>query len=274
LSDAGLRLERLFESPSLPAFELPARLAETYGGTLGIDKPSVFANFVASVEGTVALPGERESGRIISLASRADRFVMGLLRGFADVILIGAGTYAKARRALWTPAHICPELEPDFAELRQRLQLAPQPRLAIVSGSGKLDPGPALEQALVLTTQTGEAELRRSLPSSAEVVVLPGERLGAEPVMRHLRQNRFERILSEGGPQLFGELVRARVVDELFLTVSPQLFGRSAGDGKKAIIDGVDMDAAALELTSLRRHGSHLFTRYSFGARRMLTIDT
>jgi 5-amino-6-(5-phosphoribosylamino)uracil reductase len=112
------------------------------------------------------------------------------------------------------------------------------------------------------------------LPSSAEVVVLPGERLGAEPVMQRLRENQFERILCEGGPKLFGELVRARVVDELFLTVAPQLFGQSAGDGKKAIVDGAEMEAAALELTSLRRHGSHLFTRYSFGARRMLTIDT
>jgi riboflavin biosynthesis pyrimidine reductase len=274
LSDADLRLERLFESPGLPAFELPTRLTEVYGGTLGIEKPSVFANFVASVDGTVALPGERESGRIISLASRADRFVMGLLRGFADAILIGAGTYEKARRALWTPAHICPELEPDFAELRQRLQLAPQPRLVIVSGSGRLDAGPALEQALVLTTATGEAELRRRLPSSAEVMVLPGERLSATLVMQRLRQNQFERILCEGGPKLFAELVRARVVDELFLTVSPQLFGQSAGDGKKAIVDGVEMEAAALELTSLTRHGSHLFTRYSFGARRMLTIET
>jgi riboflavin biosynthesis pyrimidine reductase len=273
LNDAAVSLERVFERPGLPAFALPDRLAEAYGGTLGIATPSVFANFVASVDGTVALPGERESGRIISLASRADRFVMGLLRAFADAILIGAGTYAKARRALWTSSHICPELAPDFAELRQRLQLAPQPRLVIVSGSGKLDPGPALEQALVLTTRAGEAELRRSLPGTAEVVVLPGERLAAALVMECLRERRFERALCEGGPRLFGELVQAGYVNELFLTVSPQLFGRSAGDGKKSILDGVGLDVTSLELTSLRRHGSHLFTRYSVGPRHVLTID-
>jgi riboflavin biosynthesis pyrimidine reductase len=273
LSEAAVRLERVLERSDLPTFELPARLAEAYGGTLGVATPSVFANFVSSVDGTVALPGERESGRIISLASRADRFVMGLLRAFADAILIGAGTYTKARRAHWTSGHICPDFAADFVELRARLQLAPQPQLVIVSGSGELEAGPALERALVVTTSAGEAPLRRSLPASAEIEVLPGDRLGPAAVMTRLRQRRFERILCEGGPRLFGELVQAGCIDELFLTVSPQLFGHIAGDGKKALLDGVDMSGVELELKSLRLHGSHLFTRYSVGARRMLTID-
>ena len=272
MSDAAVRLERVLERPDLPAFELPARLAEAYGGPLGIVAPSIYANFVASVDGTVSLPGDRESGRIISLASAADRFVMGLLRAFADAVLIGAGTYRKARRALWTPSHICPDFAAEFAQVRQRLGLAPQPRLAIVSGSGRLEPGPALEQAMVLTTPAGEAELRRSLPATAEIVVLPGERLRAADMVEHLREGHFERVLCEGGPGLFGELVNGGFVDELFLTVSPQLFGHSDGDGKKAIVEGVDIDGTQLELTSLRRQASHLFMRYSVGARRVLTI--
>lgn len=267
-----LRLERVLERPELPAFELPIRLAEAYGGTLGIATPSVFANFVASVDGTVALPGDRESGRIISLASRADRFVMGLLRAHADAILIGAGTYEKARRAQWTSAHICAEFAPDFAELRERLQLDPEPKLVIVSGSGSLEPGPALERALVVTTSAGAERLRPSLPATSEVAVLSGDRLGGVAVMQQLRQRRFERVLCEGGPRLFGELVQSGCIDELFLTISPQLFGHDAGDGKKALLDGVNMNGVELELRSLRRHGSHLFTRYSVGARRVLSI--
>lgn len=272
MSDAAVRLERVLERPDLPAFELPARLAEAYGGPLGIAAPSVYANFVASVDGTVSLPGDRESGRIISLASAADRFVMGLLRAFADTILIGAATYRKSRRALWTPAHICADYAPEFGEIRQRLGLTPEPRLTIVSGSGELEPGPALEQALVLTTRSGEDTLRHSLPGSAEIAVLPGERLGAADVMQHLRTRRFERVLCEGGPRLFGDLVQGGFVHELFLTISPQLLGRSDGDGKKALVDGVDFAGTALELTSLRRHVSHLFLRYSVGARRVLPI--
>lgn len=272
MSDAAVRLERVLERPDLPAFELPARLAEAYGGPLGIAAPSVYANFVASVDGTVALPGDRESGRIISLASAADRFVMGLLRAFADAILVGAGTYRKSPRALWTPAHICADYADEFAQVRQRLGLAPEPRLVLVSASGQLEPGPALEQAVVLTTRAGEEPLRRSLPSTAEIAVLPGERLGAADVMQHLRVSRFERVLCEGGPRLFGDLVQGGFVDELFLTVSPQLFGRRDGDGKKPIVDGADFAGMALELTSVRRHGSHLFTRYSVGARRVLPI--
>jgi len=272
LSDAAVCLERLLERPDLSAFELPARLAAAYGGTLGIATPSVYANFVASVDGTVALPGDRESGRIISQASAADRFVMGLLRAFADAILIGAGTYRKSCRAHWTSAHICPDFATEFEQVRQRLELAPEPRVVIVSGSGQLEPGPALERALLFTTRRGEAALRASSPPGAEIVVLPGERLSAADVMQRLRERHPGRLLCEGGPELFGELMHGGFVNELFLTVAPQLFGRGVGDGRKSIVEGVDIDGTELELTSVRRHASHLFMRYSVCPRRVLTI--
>ena len=273
MSSAALRLERLLERSAPPAFELPSRLAEAYGGQLGISRPSVYANFVASVDGVVAVPGDQESGKIISQASRADRFVMGLLRAFADAVLIGADTFRKTPRTLWDSPTICPDFAAEFAQVRARLQLPPRPQLVIVSGSGRLEAGPALEDATVITTRAGEASLRRLLPGSARLAVLEGERVSSADVMRVVREAKFERLLCEGGPSLFGELVSAGCIDELFLTVSPQLFGRSAGDGKKALLEGVDLGGIPLELQSLRRDASHLFLRYSIGERRVLTVD-
>jgi len=43
-----------------------------------------------------------------------------------------------------------------------------------------------------------------------------------------LRERGHALILSEGGPTLFGSLLTADSVDELFLTVSPLLAGRTA----------------------------------------------
>ena len=74
-----------------------------------------------------------------------------------------------------------------------------------------------------------------------------------------------KRILVEGGPTLFGELIAAGLVDELFLTVSPALFGRFRDDGRKSLVQGIDLRGAKLELLSARQDGSHLFLRY--GAR-------
>jgi len=72
-------------------------------------------------------------------------------------------------------------------------------------------------------------------------------------------------ILSEGGPTLVAQLVADGLVDELFLTVSPRLFGRYPGDGRKALIEGVDLPSSprSLDLLSARQHGSFLFLRYA-----------
>jgi riboflavin biosynthesis pyrimidine reductase len=63
---------------------------------------------------------------------------------------------------------------------------------------------------------------------------------------------------------LFAELVQQALVDELFLTSSPALFGRFPNDDRKSLTDGLDLGGARLELDSVRRHGSHLFLRYTF----------
>jgi riboflavin biosynthesis pyrimidine reductase len=72
----------------------------------------------------------------------------------------------------------------------------------------------------------------------------------------------MERILTEGGPTLIGQFLAEDLVDELFLTISPRLFGRRTGDLRKGLVEGVDLGGKPLELASVRRHGSHLFLRY------------
>src|SRR5262249_19552385 len=111
-----LMLETLFDGA--PA-TLPDALAARYGGGLAIAAPRVLLNFVSSVDGVVTLEPPGESGHIVSGGSAADRFVMALLRAFADVVLIGAETYRRAHESLWTSAAAFPEAADDFATLRR-----------------------------------------------------------------------------------------------------------------------------------------------------------
>jgi len=112
-------LEPLLETPDLPDFDLPLALAEAYGGSLGFSEPRLYANFVASLDGVVAIPGEIQSNRMISAHSEADRFVMGLLRACADAVLVGAGTMLSSPRTLWTAEHAYPAAAPLYGELRR-----------------------------------------------------------------------------------------------------------------------------------------------------------
>ncbi len=253
----------LFERPSLPSFELPSQLNEIYGGSFGLPSQCVFANFVASLDGLVALPGDAESGQIISGHSQADRFVMGLLRSCADAVLIGAGTFRKSPGHAWCAERIYPPAAALFSEAREALGLREAPQLVLISGSGELDVSqPAAQTAWIITTPRGEGVLRGKLPETARLSVFDTERIAPADVLAKLRREGYNRVLTEGGPILFAALVRERLLDQLFLTSSPALFGRFSHDERKGLSEGADLNGVRLDLLSARRHGSHLFLRY------------
>jgi riboflavin biosynthesis pyrimidine reductase len=219
------------------------------------------------VDGVVSLDGAGESGHVISGESAADRFVMGLLRACASAVVVGAGTLRASPKHLWTPAKIFPPAAAEFAELRRALGLSEQPRLVVVTASGDLDPSsPALRDALVATTPDGGERLRSALPQTTRIVVFPTGRprsdsLNLRPLIELLHAEGHELVLTEGGPSLVGQLLAENLLDELFLTLSPRLFGRHASNARKSLVDGVDLGGKPLELSSARRHGSHLFLR-------------
>jgi riboflavin biosynthesis pyrimidine reductase len=264
-------LEALFEVPGLQGFDLPDELAAIYGGTVGFPEPRLYANFVGSVDGVVALPALLESS-LIAAGSEHDRFVMGLLRACADAVLIGAGTLHGSPQTRWTAEHAYPPAAPLYAELRRQRGRPPQPTLAVLSGSGRINPQhPGLgERSIVLTSEQGAAQLGRRLPDSAAIVPI-GNQSPLDPALavETLRAGGHELILCEGGPLLFGELVDAGLVDELFLTISPVLAGHGGASGRLSLLEGAELlpgRTPAATLLTLRRADSHLFLRYQLGS--------
>lgn len=259
-------LEVLVETPRQTGLDLPNELAAIYGGPLGLQPRSLYANFVASLDGVTAIPGLAQSSHLIAAGSEHDRFLMGLLRTCADAVLIGAGTLHGSPQTRWTPEHAYPPAVRLYAELRHRRGRPPQPTLAVLSGSGRIDPRhPGLrERSLVLTSEQGAARLGDRLPSSAAIVPLACQPpIDPRVAVDALHAGGHELILCEGGPSLFGAFVAAGLVDELFLTLSPALTGRPAGQQRLSLLEQVALPGGtAGTLLSLRRSGSHLFLRY------------
>jgi riboflavin biosynthesis pyrimidine reductase len=239
-----------------------------YGGALGFHAPSVFANFVQTIDGVVSIPELPASNALIAAENEADRFLMGLLRACAGAVLVGSRTVLASPQGTWRPERVYPPAAEAFAELRRRLGLPERPTVACVTAGGSFDPThPVLEEgAIVLTTEAAAAGLRARVPAATEVVAVNGgdsvdPRLGVEC----LRERGHSLILSEGGPTLFGALVAAGVVDELFLTVSPLLAGR-ADRARPALVEGVELLPDVVlrsHILSVRRHADHLFLRYA-----------
>jgi riboflavin biosynthesis pyrimidine reductase len=259
---------------------LPAAFLR-YGARLAIplrdDRPTVIVNFVESLDGVVTFDPEHGSGAEISGFNEPDRFVMGLLRTLADGIVVGAGTVRAAPNHVWTTAAVHRASGEAAAAWRRELGLAAQPALLVVSASGDVPAGhPALAipdvRALILTTAAGRDRLRGVDVGDTTIHVaatdVRGHVTGAA-IVDAARSLGIRLLLSEGGPHLTATLVAANLVDELFLTVAPQVLGRDGRPGERryGLIEGLALpqdEARWARLQSVRRSVDHLFLRYAF----------
>jgi riboflavin biosynthesis pyrimidine reductase len=261
-------LSVLAEAEDLPRWDVPEQLATLYGGAIGLDEPCVVANFVESLDGVVAVPRLERSHAILGDESEADRFVLALLRACSDAVVVGAGTLLSSPKGTWRIDRAYPAAAAALAELRARRGRSEQPLVAVVTTGASLDPAhPVLASgALVLTTAAAAENLRASVPAASEVVaVTDAETVDLAAALEVLRARGCAVVLSEAGPSLFGSLVASRLVDELFLTVSPLLAGRAAG-ARLGLVEGVALvpqTRVAGRLRAVRTHGSHLFLRYA-----------
>src|SRR5262245_28424182 len=246
--------------------DLPDALRTAYGGGLGLEGSAVYANFVASIDGIVAISDIRASSKVIGGQDEGDRFVMALLRASADALLMGAGTF-RQHRGPWTAQAIAPRAADAFAELRRIESRTETPTLAIVTASGDVEPKPG-QDTIVLTTAKGAEAVPAGF--SEVVVVGDGDAVDVAGAIAALRERGLERILTEGGPNLMGQLLEARVVDELFLTIAPLFAGGGERPGDRSTLaPGIELlpdRPVPGALLSAKRRNSYLFLRVGLGA--------
>jgi riboflavin biosynthesis pyrimidine reductase len=216
----------------------------------------------------VAIPGVARANRLIADESDDDRFVMGLLRAAADAVLIGSGTLASSPSGVWTPESAFPDAADGFAELRALLGRPALPTLAVLTGSGMVDPEhPAFERgALVLTTTKGAQTLAGRLPAASEALALgDGPLVDTRRALGALRERGNDLVLAEAGPHVFGSMLGEELVDELFLTLSPVLAGRAEAQTRLGLVEGHELlpgTRVGGTLLGARRSGDHVFLHY------------
>jgi riboflavin biosynthesis pyrimidine reductase len=263
---------------------LSQELREMYDGDLHFGtspaaRPFVMANFVSTLDGVASYAmKDKSGGSTISGGDPADRFIMGLLRASADAVIVGAGTLHDVRaKSLWTPEYVYPDAKRLYTDYRVDALHKPEyPLLVIVSGSGRLELERAVFQApamrtLVITTSAGNEELtRRGVANLDSVQVRALDSSGgsvAPGAILELLQSQFEvkTLLHEGGPKLYGQFLAAGAVDEFFLTLSPQIAGRSADATRPAVVEGVEFvpdTAPWLQIVSVKQKAAYLYLRY------------
>jgi len=265
-----------------PSFEVlsggsgvPLAAERPYGGALQfpeMPRPYMVVNFVASIDGVASLgiTDGSDSSRL-GANSRADRYLMALLRASADVVVIGAGNLRATPGHQWVPASVAGDHAAVIERYRAERHGSPEPPpLVVVSRSGDLPAHVALDhpatKTAVLTSASGAADVRRAHPL-VEVIEVSTAGLidGADIATAVSSAFGAGLLLCEGGPSLFGGLLAARAVQELFLTVSPRIAGRENHQPRPGIVNTWAADPDALRgatLASVRRSDDHLFLRY------------
>jgi riboflavin biosynthesis pyrimidine reductase len=182
--------------------------------------PWVRANMIATLDGAAT----GADGRSGSINGPADHRVFMLLRGLTDVVLVGAGT---VRAEGYTELPVREDLAEARAARGQRAEL----ELAVVTRSGDLPErlldGDRPPFVLTVADRPDLDALRRRVGTDRVIAAGAGDvDLGA--AVATLAARGLPRVLAEGGPRLLGDLLAQHLVDDLCLTVTPDLVGGPA----------------------------------------------
>lgn len=277
-------LETLVDIDRGTALPLPPELAALYGRLqfpLRPGQPFVISNFVTTLDGVVSLnvPGHAGGGDI-SGRDQHDRMVMGVLRAVADAVIVGAGTLrAASPQHLWTADYIYPPLTEAYKQLRAFLKKSDPPLNVIVSARGAVDLKKRVFQSgevpvLIVTTKNAEHRVHQDdLPPWVQIAAIesagPLDARSIVEAVCHVRQS--DAILVEGGPHLMADFLAQQCVDELFLTLAPQIAGRDDLSERPGLVAGKSFAPKHPlwgTLIEVKRGGSHLFLRYSLESAR------
>jgi len=205
----------------------------------------------------------------VPFGSKRDRELLLELRAQADAVMSGARTVDLS------PVNLGPGAE-RFRRQRLRRGLAEYNLRVVVSGSGTLDPKAEIfrhrfSPILILTTERiSRSSLRKLQAVADEVKICGSEEVDFVAACRWLRQDwGVKRLLCEGGGELNEGLLRARVVDEIYVTLCPLVFG---GRHAPTLADGKGVEklsqATELVLKSRKRIGDELYLVYRAGKHR------
>lgn len=189
------------------------------------NRPWVGLCMVSSLDGSTVVNGSSRS-----LGSPADTEVLLSLRRLADVILVGAST---VRHEGYGPSSKTGQ------------------RIGVVSRTGQVD-----LNAPLFTSGSGFL----IVPDNAPDLPIDTVRAGHDDVdlLGALTQLDADYVHAEGGPSLNAALASADLIDELDLTMSPQIVG---GDGPRLIRSAPDL-TQRMRLAHILEDDGFLFVRY------------
>lgn len=234
----------------------------------------IYANFVTSLDGRIAIERTRGEGLSVPTATANERDwrLFQELAAQSDLI-ISSGRYLRD----WAEGRAQEILQvddPRFADLRAwRMShgLAPQPDIAIISGSLRFPIPEVLtaggRRVVVFTTADSDPQRVQEIEARAGKVYVAGEtRVEGQRLAEHFARLGYRTVYSAAGPKILHLLLADGVLSRLYLTIANRLLG---GQVFASIVDGERFQppvAARLDTLYYDPHGvdglGQLFAAY------------
>ena len=225
----------------------------------GAKLPFVYVNVAMTADGKLA-PSNRH---FVPFSTKRDQELMMELRSRADAVLSGARTVDLGSVDLgpggkkWEKKRV----ENGLSQFNLRV---------IVSGSASVNPDAHIFRTrfapiILLSTEAApKPRLKRLSTLVDDIFVSPGKALDFRSALVWLREKwKVKRLLCEGGGEVNAPFLLEKLVDEIYITICPLIFGGrhapTPADG-----DGISRleESTRLKLKRLERIGDELYTVY------------
>jgi riboflavin biosynthesis pyrimidine reductase len=239
-------------------------------------RPFIYSNFISSLDGRIAVPGQHRNTHQVppAIANARDWRLFQELAAQAD-LLITSARYFRQVGANEAQAELPLGSAPEFDDLRdwRSVQgLSPQPDIAVFSASLDI-PATALNQykdrkIFLITGAAADPEKLAAINESSPVQVITcGSQtdVDASTLREKLAEQGYQRVYAIAGPSVLHALVQGKALDRLYHTTAHCLLGGTEFD---TCVHGAELNPAV----SMPLQAMYLDTLAPDGAGQTLAI--
>ncbi len=198
-----------------------------------MQKPFVFVNVAASLDGKISDEGRRQ----LRISCDEDLRIVDELRAESDAIMVGIGTVLADDPRLTVKSRELRKRRLEEGKDENPLRVVIDSRCRVPIDSKVLNDE---TKTLVAVSKAADEERVKRVSQRADVVVFGEKKVDLRRLLEYLFSKGVRKVMVEGGGTLISSLISGGLVDEMRVYFAPMVIGGAESpticDGKSEIV--------------------------------------